>query len=289
MIPYLCGGLIGLGAFFVLCDLLKLPDHKVERAFLNTAKRQTNQCAKFDLALQRLATVLAHYIKLNDYRRAQMTSDLQTAGIHISPEQYMANAIIKALLCAMLAIPLLYLFPLLVPVVLLFSIAIYTKQLDRVRQKIKQHRADIEFELPRFVFYIEKTLLHSRDLLTMMETYTQRADPAFKQELAITTSDMRAGNYEAALMRMESRVGSALLSDVVLGLVSVLRGENTTVHWQMLSLKFADVSRNQLKASANKVPGRVRRLSMLLLFCFILLYMVVIVSVILSSLGAMFG
>jgi cell division septal protein FtsQ len=60
------------------------------------------------------------------------------------------------------------------------------------------------------------------------------------------------------------------------------------MYWASLSLKFADVQRQLLKQQAVKVPGKVKRLSMFLLFCFILVYMVVIVGQIMSSLGAMF-
>ena len=100
---------------------------------------------------------------------------------------------------------------------------------------------------------------------------------------------MRSGNYESALTRLESRVGSAMLSDVVRGLISVLRGDNTTVYWASLSVKFADIQRQQLKQQAQKVPSRVKRLSMALLFCFMAVYLVVITVEIMTSLGAMFG
>ena len=100
---------------------------------------------------------------------------------------------------------------------------------------------------------------------------------------------MRSGNYESALTRLESRVGSAMLSDVVRGLISVLRGDNTTVYWATLSVKFADIGRQQLKVQAGKVPSKVKRLSMTLLFCFMAVYLVVITVEIMTSLGAMFG
>ena len=45
-----------------------------------------------------------------------------------------------------------------------------------------------------------------------------------KRELDITTADMKSGNYETALTRLETRIGSPMLSDVVRGLISVIRG-----------------------------------------------------------------
>ena len=83
---------------------------------------------------------------------------------------------------------------------------------------VKKRREEIEFELPRFVATITQELMASRDILSMLETYQKNAGPALRNELAITTADMRTGNYEAALTRLEARVSSAMLSDVVRGL-----------------------------------------------------------------------
>ncbi len=289
MITFICGSLIGFGIFFIICDLLKIPDLKVKKAFINTAKRQSNQTSKIDLWLQGVSGFIAKHLRLNEYNRENIVSDLQTAGINITPEQHIANALIKASMCAVLIIPTLYIFPMLAPVILLLSIAVYAKESKGMQSKIKKHRAEIEFELPRFVFFIEKTLMHNRDILTMIEVYKENAGKVFKRELEITASDMRSGNYESALVRLESRVGSALLSDVVRGLVSTMGGEKTEFIWAGLSIKFADVSRTQLKLEAQKVPSKVKKLSMCLLVCFILIYVVVIVSEIMTSLGAMFG
>ena len=99
----------------------------------------------------------------------------------------------------------------------------------------------------------------------------------------------RSGNYEVALTRLESRVGSAMMSDVTRGLVSVIRGDKTDVYWGNLVLKFSDYQRTLLKNEANKAPKRVRKLSMALLFCFMLVYVAVIGQVLISSLGGMFG
>lgn len=79
-----------------------------------------------------------------------------------------------------------------------------------------------------------------------------------------------------------------MLSDVTRGLIGVLRGDDTDVYWASLSLKFSDYQRQLLKMEAQKVPRKVKRLSMCLLFCFMLIYVVVIGIEILSSIGVLF-
>ena len=123
----------------------------------------------------------------------------------------------------------------------------------------------------------------------MLDTYKENAGPELKRELEITVADMRSGNYEVALTRLESRVGSAMLSDVTRGLISVIRGDETTVYWSTLVLKFSDYQRQNLKAEAQKAPKKVRKLSMVLLVCFMLIYVAVIGQVLISSLGGLMG
>jgi hypothetical protein len=289
LIPIICGILVGSGVFFIIADLMKIPYIKTSKAISNLSKRQINKTATIELWLKDLARFVAIHLKLNEYKRMQLVSDLQTAGLEISPELHIANAIIKAGLCGLLAIPAFFVFPLVVPLVIALSFAMYFKESKGIQQKIKARRMEIEFELPRLVFTIEKTLSHSRDVLAILDNYRENAGAELKYELSITVADMRSGNYESALTRFESRVGSAMLSDVVRGLISVLRGDNTTVYWASLSIKFADIQRQQLKGQAQKVPSKVKRLSMALLFCFMAVYLVVIIVEIMTSLGAMFG
>ena len=151
--------------------------------------------------------------------------------------------------------------------------------------RIRDKRKKIEYELPRLVATIEKTLIHNRDVLGILDNYKEGAGPELKRELEITVADMRSGNYEVALTRLESRVGSAMLSDVTRGLISVIRGDETSVYWGSLNLKFSDYQRQNLKAEAEKAPKKVRKLSMVLLICFMLIYVVVIGQVLVSSLG----
>lgn len=87
----------------------------------------------------------------------------------------------------------------------------------------------------------------------------------------------------------QARVGSPLMSDVCRGLISIDRGDVNTVYWKSLSMKFADIQRQQLRLEAQKIPKKVKRLSMCLLFCFMLIYIVVILAQIMNSVGVLFG
>ncbi len=89
-------------------------------------------------------------------------------------------------------------------------------------------------------------------------------------------------------MRMEARLNSPQLSDVVRGLISVIRGDDGRVYFQMLSHDFKQAELRKLKAQAQKIPPKIRIFSMILLGCFLMTYLAVIGLQIVESLGGMF-
>lgn len=285
----LIGILCGIGLYFVLVDIYRIPYLKSSKAVNNLSKKQKDKSSGLDVWLKGIATWLSKHMKLNEFKRAQLEADLKTAQMDITPEMFKANAIVKAVIIGVFAIPVLFIFPLLCPVILFMAFFLYTREVKSVSMRIKAKREKIEYELPRLVFTIEKTLKHSRDVLNMLETYAKNAGPQLQHELSITVADMRSGNYEAALTRLESRVGSAMMSDVCRGLIGILRGDDTALYWTSLSLKFNDIQRQQLRLQAQKVPRKVKRLSMCLLFCFMLIYIVVIVAQIMTSMNVLFA
>ena len=109
-----------------------------------------------------------------------------------------------------------------------------------------------------------------------------------KHELDITIADIHSGNEESAINRLESRVGSPMMSDVCRGFVTLIHGDVAENYWSTIAMKFADINRQRLKAEAAKVPKKVKRLSMCMLICFMLIYVVVILEQIVTSMGILF-
>ena len=289
MIQVIAGILVGIGIMYILLDAFKVPYLKTSKSVKTISKKQREKTSSVDVWLGGIANSLAKITRINEYKRAELLNDLRTARIDITPEQYKANAIVKAPVLGVFAIPMLFIFPLLSPVILIIAVVVYNIENKKASIKIKEKRQIIEYELPRFVSTVEKTLKHSRDVLYMLESYTQNAGEEFRDELNITVADMRSSNYEAAITRLEARIGSPMMSDVCRGLIGILRGDDMTIYWSTLSLKFADVHRQQLKQRAQKIPKKVKRLSIALLVCFMLIYVVVIMYQIIGSLGILFS
>ena len=283
-----CAILFSCGIGFLLAERLKLPSRAASRAMHSMGRNRKDKPNPLTLLMRELSGRLAGKLRLNDYRRAQLEADLRTGDMTQTPEQFVAENIVRAGTVAVLAIPVAFVSKFLAVLLLVAAVLFYRLGSMTLRKKIGARRVRIELELPRFVANIEKTLPHSRDVLAMLESYRTGAGEEFGRELDITVADMRSGNDEAALTRLEARVGSSALSDVVRGLIGILHGEDNSVYWANLSLKFSEAGRQNLREQAGKVPKRVRRLSLFLLGCFFLIYIVVIGEVLLNSLGGLF-
>ena len=289
MLQALIGSISGVGFFLILSDCFRVPFFKTSKAINNLAKRQKKKTSILEIWLGDVDLWISKRLRINEFKRIQLEIDLRSAGVNLSPEMHIANSIVKSMLIGIMAVPILFIFPLLSPIIVALAVMIYFKASKGVADKIKEKRRHIEYELPRFVSHIEKTLKHNRDVLYILDSYKNNAGDELKQEIEITIADMRSGNYEAALTRFESRVGSSMLSDVTRGLIGVLRGDETDAYWAGLAVKFSDYQRQLLKQQAQKIPSKVKRLSMCLLFCFMLIYVVVIGMEIMNSIGVLFG
>ena len=261
---------------------------KATKAASNLGRKGDKKTSTIEIYLKEFSLKLAEKLKMNEYKRAQLEADLKTAGMDMTPEQYTANAIVKALAIGILAIPAFLIIKILGLFIVFVAVVVYFSESKKVTKMIAEKRKKIEYELPRLVGSIEKTLKHEKDIIFALESFKDTTCPELKDELEITIADMRSGNGEAALTRLESRVGSTMMSDVTRGLIGVFRGNEMSVYWSTTAMKFSDIQRQNLKSQANAVPRKVRKLSMALLFCFILIYVAVLGQVLLTSMGTLF-
>ena len=124
-------------------------------------------------------------------------------------------------------------------------------------------------------------------MLSILENYKKNAGPEFTQELDIVCADMRSSSYEAALTRFEARLNSPQLSDIVRGLIGVLRGDDSAVYFQMLVHDFKQIEIQRLKTKAQKIPPKIRKYSFAMLMCFMITYIIIIGYEILKSMSGM--
>ena len=274
--------LTACGLFLLLSGILKLPTLRTGRAMMQSGQKT------LDAFYMDGAAYLAKSIGMNAYKKSRMQNVLNAAGLKMTPETYMAYAYLKAGSIFLLILPALHVFPLLAILLVLLGVIVYYKETRKAEELVREKREQIEGELYRFVSTITQELKNSRDVLSMLEHYKENAGEMFQKELDIVCADMRSSSYEAALTRFEARLNSPQLSDVVRGLIGVLRGDDGAVYFQMLTHDFKQAELQRLKAKAAKIPPKIRVFSFAMLLCFLATYFAIIGYEIIKSMGTLF-
>lgn len=281
---------LGIAAYNLTCAFVDVPTGKTSKAMLLSRKQQGVKTEKlFDVYITRIAAKLERFISLDKLKRGKLQAVLSIAGISLSPEVYVLKAWVKAALVALCAVPAGLIMPLFIPILIALAVAVWFSTYYAAFDFVKKRKKRLETEIPRFALTIGQSLENDRDVLRIMTSYRRVAGKEFGQELDQTIADMKTGNYENALLRFESRVGSTLLSDVIRGLIGTLRGEDQRMYFKMICFDMRQIEQNNLKKEASKLPRKIQRYSMLMLFCIIIIYLVVLSTEVIGSLGVFFG
>lgn len=282
--------LFGFAAYNLSCAFVDVPTSRTSKMMMLSKKQQGTKNEKLlDVYITKIASLLAPYLRLDKLRRNKLQAALHIAGLPLSPEVYTARAWVTAGAIGLCAIPMAFLIPLFVPILIGFAVALWFSTYYAAFDFVKKRRKVIEAEIPRFALTIGQNLENGRDVLKILTSYRRVAGKDFGAELDQTIADMKTGNYENALIHFETRIGSPMLSDVIRGLVGVLRGDDQRMYFKMICFDMRQIEQNNLKKEAAKRPKAIQRYSMMMLICIMIIYLVVLCTEVLTSLGGFFG
>ena len=139
------------GFFLLLSGLMRLPTLKTSRVMMDRGKEEKPLSKTLDAFYMETAVKLAGYIRINAHKKSRMENVLRASGLGMTPEVYTAYAYVKAGSVFLLIIPALYLFPLAALFVILLSIMVYYREIQKADEILRVKREQIEGELYRFV------------------------------------------------------------------------------------------------------------------------------------------
>ena len=281
--------LFGTALYYLTCAFADVPTRKTSRMMLMAQRQGKRRENIFDVYAAKVSSKIAPYVRLDKMKRALLERTLKIAGNSLTPECYVAKAWVIAGTVALCAVPMAFLIPLMVPVLIGLAVALWFSTYYMAFDYVKKRRKRMEKEIPRFALSIGQSLENDRDVLKILTSYRRIAGKEFGAELDQTIADMKTGNYEQALLHFEARVDSPLLSDVTRGLIGVLRGDDQRMYFQMITFDMRQIEQNELKKEAAKRPRLIQRYSMMMLLCIIMIYMVVLCVEVFDSLGVFFG
>lgn len=279
----------GFGCYHLTCAFVDVPTAKTSKMMMLARKQTgTGEEKLFDVYLTKIAEKLSFLLRLDPIKRTRLELTLNIAGIPLSPESYTMKAFLTAAATALCGLPFFFFMPLMGILVFGLAIVMWFAAYYKAPDLVKKRKKLIEAELPRFAISIQQSLSTDRDVLKLLTSYRRIAGSHLGQELDTTIADMKTGNYENALLHLQNRVGSTMLSDIVRGLIGTLRGDDQQMYFKMLVFDMRQIEQNNLKKEAAKRPKQMQKYSMMMLFCILLIYVVVLSVEVIGSLGSFF-
>ncbi|MCL2050853.1 MAG: secretion protein F [Lachnospiraceae bacterium] len=288
----------GAGLFFLLAHIVSLPTHQATKAIAAVSKARARN-KDSDAMVFEMASRIAPLIRMDEYRKRKYESLLRSAGMAMAPEMYQALAIVKALIFLIPGAAFFLLrgifpdgieniFALAGMALAASGIISYIKSISEASGAAKKRREEIEKELPRLVSNIVEGLKSTRDIRQLVESYMRYNDGELSKELFITNSDISSGNAEMALLRLEARIGSSLLSQVIRGLIGVHRGDDGLSYFNNLNRDFKELEFQRLRKLTLKKPPKIKRCSFFLLMAMLAIMLGVVVYAIIDGAAALF-
>ena len=193
--------LFGFAVYNLSCAFADIPTGKTSRMMMLARKQQGVKNEKLlDVYLTRIAALFAPCLRLDKLKRGKLQAALNIAGLEMTPEVYTARAWVTAGAVALCALPLMFVIPLSVPILVGLAVALWFSTYYAAFDFVKKRRKLIEAEIPRFALTIGQNLENDRDVLKILTSYRRVAGRDFGAELDQTIADMKTGNYENALI-----------------------------------------------------------------------------------------
>lgn len=258
-------------AFYLLfCGAARLPTIGTTLATLRIAHPKAKKGNPIHMLVMSLSMRLAKYIRLNEEKKSDLSAQLRLTGSGLTPETHVARIAVNFVLWLALAAVLFAVSPILGLLVVGLDIYLLFQDITALGKGAKAAREKIEADLPRLAATLAQELQSNRDVIGILTAFLPSAAPEFRSELQMTLADMRSGSPEKALIRMDKRVGSLMLSEIVRGLLMVLQGDNGVQYFEMLEHDFKQTEIQNLSLIAEKRPGKIQTYSFLMFLCLML-------------------
>lgn len=263
--------------------IFRLPTGRITKTLKNAS--MGNQKRSGSDINHQIAVLLSKIIVINEYKRNELEEKLAIADIDETPEVYKAQGFLIILEFGLLAILLATVFPVFAAAPIIIGFVMHRNHKNIVTNAVKDLQEQIDIDLPRFVYSMKQEMLVSHDVLTILERHKNDYSDHWRKQMSITVADMRSGNYEAALQRLEGRVGSTNLSEVVRGLIEMSHGSDMSVYWETLQVRFSEMRKAQLRKIVKKIPDKIHNLSLWLIGAMLSIYIVVLITQLAESMS----
>lgn len=260
--------LIGFGIYMLMLYSAKLPTRKSQQALVTVSNLDKGEeQTTINKMLGGLSKkVILHFVELSDSTKYKLETALSYFHYNVSPEEHFSDAMAAGICVAIIAMFLGIIHPLFIPVGIVMGFLIFKSELNAPSKRLDVVRQNIDYDASVFCKFIADALKEgNRNVIDILTSCKESVSTDFKLELEHTLTDMKTGNQEQALIDMSKRLNISSLTQIVVGLLGVLRGDNQTNYFEMLYEKFYKEELAKIKKKNSIKVGAVSKVTMILI------------------------
>ncbi len=264
------------GYFRILLFVFRMPGlkaHKVASKIIKINKGNNI----IGLLIQHLSSVIEKRLVLSDGKREKIENYIKySENENLTAKAYEADKLARMIFIISIGVVLIKIIPIASIITFIMAFVYYFRADSNLEALYIKKKQEIEYELPRFCATINQEIKNTTDVIDILTRYAKGTDKTLKKELSITIADMKSSNYEAALVRLESRINLGALSNIVRGLIGVIRGDDMRTYFEMLSHDLDELELQRLETLALRQPEKIKKYQFLILAAMMVMYMAVI-------------
>lgn len=259
---------IAFGIGMILLYISRFPTKKSQRILqtVSTLDKGEEQTTINKILGGISKKVVLGFVELGDSTKYRLQTALSYFHYTVTPEEHFSDALTAGICTALLACVLMIFNPWFALFGIILGFVIFRNELNAPVKRFKKVKENIDYDSAIFCKFIADALKeNNRNVIDILTSCKESVSTDFKLELEHTLTDMKTGNQEQALIEMGKRLNLSSITQIVVGLLGVLRGDNQTVYFDMLYEKFYKEELARIKKKNSLKVGTVSKITMLLI------------------------
>lgn len=263
----LSGALIAFGIYMLMLYVSAMPTQKSETVVAEVNKLDNVQSQTLiNKLLGGISKLFLPLVELSDSTKYQIQAALSYFNYNVTPEQHFCDALTSGIVVAILCLPFMAIKPWAGLIGLILGAFIFKNEFNGPIKRMKMVREDIEYDAALFCKFISDALKEeNRNVIDILTSCKESVSTSFKNELEHTLTDMKTGNQEQALVDMSRRISTSTMTQITVGLLGIVRGDNQTLYFEMLYEKLHKAELTRIRKQNSLKPGKISKISMLLI------------------------
>lgn len=259
--------LMFVGVYMLLCGIYQVPTSASVSVLPKVASlSKDEQQSTINKMFHGISKKFAPMITLSPTSKYKLQTAMEYMHYTSTPEEHYVEAITAGVLIGLVFCLLGLLHPFFFIVAIIAGFIIFKVEIDDPISKMDTIRDNIESDSSYIAKFIADELKDgNRNVIDILMTCKNSVSKDYRNALEMTIAEMKTGNQEQALINMGKRINSPNVTQIVTGLIGVLRGDNQTVYFEALADKFYKAELTAIKKKNALKPDKVSKLSMILL------------------------